>query len=611
MPSWDGVPLDVNVTFPPASQKGPYPLIIALHGWPFNKESTLVDANPTELAPKGYAVMSYSARGMGLSCGLAPSRTGAGCARGWVHIADARFEARDAQYLAGLLADEGLIKGQKIGVTGSSYGGGQSFILGVLRDRTMARDGRLVPWRSPKGKPMRIAAAAPRIGWTDLTYALVPNGETVDFHSRNPYGDSRIGVPKASWLDTLYNIGKPLAYYAPEGADPEADITGWNKFIRAGDPFDPAKAGALVREFKRHRSSYYFQDGLPASRRETPAPILAYNAFTDDLFPADEAIRLYNLEHAVYPGAEMSMLFADGFGHARASLTATSPGWTDARGAFFDHYLLGKDPGYRPLGVETYTQGCNGQPVEGPFRTRSWRAQHPGEVDASFPGAQSFDGNGGSQATASAVDPNQNGGFAGSCRTVDAARDADTASYSLPTVTGSGYTLLGAPTVVATARTGGPYPQIQARLWDVSPEGKQTMVTRGAYAPDPAASGRPILFQLHPNGWHFLAGHVAKLELLGRDSPYGQASNTPFRVTLSRLRLEQRVAAEPDPHADPPRPAQAPADPEVAGRAHPRALAGKGAAAARGADGDPDAAAVRPRDAAGQHDPAGGAEPER
>ncbi|MFL5869000.1 MAG: hypothetical protein ACJ766_18000, partial [Thermoleophilaceae bacterium] len=144
-----------------------------------------------------------------------------------------------------------------------------------------------------------------------------------------------------------------------------------------------------------------------------------------------------------------------------------------------------------------------------------------------------------------AVDPNQNGGFAGSCRTVDAARDANNACYSLPTVTGSGYTLLGAPTVVATARTGGPYPQIQARLWDVSPEGKQTMVTRGAYAPDPAASGRPILFQLHPNGWHFLAGHVAKLELLGRDSPYGQASNTPFRVTLSRLRLELPVHDRP------------------------------------------------------------------
>jgi hypothetical protein len=538
VPTWDGVPLDATVTFPPSSQNGPYPLIIALHGWPFTKETTLADTNPQELAAKGYAVLSYSARGMGFSCGLAPSRTGAGCARGWVHIGDARFEVRDAQHLAGLLADARLIQPRRIGVTGSSYGGGQSFILAVLRDRTMRRDGSLAPWRSPGGKPMRIAAAAPRIGWTDLTYALTPNGDTIDFHSRNPYLDWRTGIPKASWLDTLYSIGQPIAYYAPEGADPEADITGWNKFIRKGDPYDPAKARALVREFKRHRSSYYFA-------RRTPAPILAYNAFTDDLFPADEAIRLYNLERSAFPRAEMSMLFADGFGHARASLTASAPGWTDARAAFFDHYLLGKNPSYKPLGVATYTQGCNGQPVEGPFRTRTWRGQHPGEVDGSFPGTKSFDGKGGSQEVADAVDPNASGGFAGSCRTVDAGRDADTAVYELPRVTGSGYTLMGAPTVVATLRTSGGYPQIQARLWDVSPDGKQTLVTRGAYAPDPAASGGRVIFQLHPNGWHFLAGHVAKLELLGRDSPYGQASNTPFTVRVSRLRLELPVHDSP------------------------------------------------------------------
>jgi dienelactone hydrolase len=538
VPTWDGVPLDVNLTFPPAAQDGPYPLIIALHGWPFTKETTAADANPSELAPKGYAVLSYTARGMGLSCGLAPSRTGAGCARGWVHIADARYEAHDAQYLAGLLADAGLIQPRRIGATGSSYGGGQSFILAALRDRTMARDGRLVPWRSPNGKPMRIAAAAPRIGWTDLTYALTPNGETIDFHSRNPYRDSRTGVPKASWLDTLYSLGQALAYYAPEGADPEADITGWKKFIRKGDPYDRATARALIREFKRHRSPYYFM-------RATPAPILAYNAFTDDLFPADEAIRAYNLERALFPRAEMSMLFADGFGHARASLAASAPGWSEARDAFFDHYLLGKNPRYRPLGVETYTQGCNGQPVEGPFRTRTWHGQHPGEVDASFRGTKSFDGKGGSQAIADAVDPNASGGFAGSCRTVDEETDADTASYSLPRVGGSGYTLLGAPTVVTNVRTSGGFPQIQARLWDVTPDGKQTLVTRGAYAADPAASGRRVLFQLHPNGWHFMAGHVVKLELLGRDSPYGQASNTPFTVRVSRLRLELPVHDKP------------------------------------------------------------------
>src|SRR5262249_30976963 len=31
--SFDGVPLDVNVTLPPADQDGPFPLILDLHGW--------------------------------------------------------------------------------------------------------------------------------------------------------------------------------------------------------------------------------------------------------------------------------------------------------------------------------------------------------------------------------------------------------------------------------------------------------------------------------------------------------------------------------------------------------------------------------------------------
>ena len=538
VPSWDGTPIDVNLTFPPATRNGPFPLIIAIHGWPLSKETTALDANPQELAPKGYAVLSYSARGMGMSCGLLPSRVASGCARGWTHVGDTRFEVRDAQHLAGLLADAGLVQPRRIGATGSSYGGGQSFALAVLRNRTMSRDGSLVPWRSPGGKPMEVAAAAPRIGWTDLAYALVPTGDTIDFHSRNPYSLARTGVPKESWLDTLYDAGRGLADYAPEGADPEADITGWSNFIRKGDPFEKARAREIVRQFTRYRSSYYFA-------RHAPAPILAYNAFTDDLFPADEALRLYNFVRSAFPEAEMSLLFADGFGHARAVLGAGSPGWSEARAALFDHYLLGRNPGYRRLGVVTYTQGCNGRPVEGPFRTRTWRGQHPGEVGRSFRATKGFDGKGGSQAVADAVDPNAGGGFAGSCRTVDARNDPDTAVYRMRRVRGAGYTLLGAPTVVATIRVRGGYPQVQARLWDVAPDGKQTLVTRGALHPDARSNGRRTVFQLHPNGWHFVAGHVVKLELLGRDSPYAQGSNEPFRVRVRRLRLELPVRGRP------------------------------------------------------------------
>ena len=34
-----------------------------------------------------------------------------------------------------------------------------------------------------------------------------------------------------------------------------------------------------------------------------------------------------------------------------------------------------------------------------------------------------------------------------------------------------------------------------------------------------------MVFQLHPQGYHFAAGHVAKLELLPSDLPYGRFSN--------------------------------------------------------------------------------------
>lgn len=37
IPSWDGVPLDVDVTLPPAKLTAPYPTIVMLHGWPDDK----------------------------------------------------------------------------------------------------------------------------------------------------------------------------------------------------------------------------------------------------------------------------------------------------------------------------------------------------------------------------------------------------------------------------------------------------------------------------------------------------------------------------------------------------------------------------------------------
>jgi len=170
--SWDGVPLDVTVTLPPPTADGPFPLIVDIHGWGVGKSPQPF----LEQALAGYAVLSYSARGFHNSCGFLPSRLpdptlsdpGACADRGWIRLADARYEARDTQHLAGLLADEGLVIPDKIGATGSSYGGGQSMILAALRNRVMLPDGTLVPWQSPGGLAMEVAAAGALIPWSDL-----------------------------------------------------------------------------------------------------------------------------------------------------------------------------------------------------------------------------------------------------------------------------------------------------------------------------------------------------------------------------------------------------------------------------------------------------------
>jgi hypothetical protein len=73
--------------------------------------------------------------------------------------------------------------------------------------------------------------------------------------------------------------------------------------------------------------------------------------------------------------------------------------------------------------------------------------------------------------------------------------------------------------------------------------GNATLVARGVYRP--AASGQQV-FQLHPNGYKFEAGHVAKLELLPNDLPYARISNLQAPVTVSNLELRLPVLDQPD-----------------------------------------------------------------
>jgi hypothetical protein len=550
--AWDGVPIDVNVAFPPAPASGPdgqYPLVMIFHGYGGGKFG-LAAMRPW--LDQGYATFSMTDRGFRESCGSAASR-GAdpeGCANGYVRLLDTRYEVRDAQEFAGELADEGLIDPWRIGATGGSYGGGLSMALAALRDRKMLPDGSLVPWMSPGGKPLRIAAATPNIPWTDLAYSLTPNGSTLDYVAKAPYR-GRYGVSKRSFQNGLYlsGLGAP-GFYAPVGT-PGADLTGWRDRIEAGEPYDgdPA-AQAVLDEITSHHSSYYIDPSVP------PAPLLISNGFTDDLFPADEALRFYNRTRTQYPKADISLLFGD-FGHMRAQNKPDAVERLEAfQSEWFAYYLKGPGAAGKGAGrsaepfhgVQALTQTCPAEaPSGGPYFARNWARIARGEIRLAAKGAVTIAPDSGDPAIATTFDPVAGGG---ACARTSAADEPGTATYRLDPAPAGGYTLLGAPTVIADFTLPGNTSQVAARLLDVAPDGQQSLVARGLWRP---ATGGPTtqVFQLHPNGWHFTEDHAPKLELLAKDAggeilnSYGRASNNQQPVTVSRLELRLPVRERP------------------------------------------------------------------
>ena len=511
--TFDGVPLDVDVTLPASGVGRPLPTIVMLHGFPGTKQSfesttpappgvgLLYHYNNNFFAKRGYAVVNYSARGFGRSCGEADSRTHPGCDRGWFHLADQRFEMRDAQTLLGKLVDQGITDPNRIGVTGVSYGGGSSLQLAYLRDRIRELDGDLVPWRSPAGRRLSIAAAYPRWGWSDLLYSLVPNGRFHDFgvgdedESLEP-----IGVAKKSLVDALYFGGVAVGYLAPRGADPTADVATWRDVLEAGKPYG-RRVTAIARQVHTYKSAVT----LPGR----PAPLLIMDGFTDPAFSASEALRTYDQLRAWDDPPYVSLQLGD-LGHFRAGNNFEMyRDFADDGTAFLAHYLKGTDAGGPRAGsVKVYGQGCpKGTLGPGPIESTSFRRVARGELRLHLDRERAL--RNGSDAVAKFFDPVPN---SDPCSTVplDAAPPRIAA-------TSPGFTLAGLTGVRADVDNAGSYAQIDARLLDVF-DRRERLIDYGTYRLLPGQSGR-IDFQLAGNVYRFARGHVVRLELVKRNAP--------------------------------------------------------------------------------------------
>src|SRR2546425_4608767 len=192
------VALDIDISMPTTPPPpGGYPLIAMMHGccsgdktsW----EATSFEGNGERwhynnawFASRGYVVLNYTARGF--------HGVGSGGSTGETQLDSSRFEINDFQYLSGLVADDPFfnVNPQKIVATGGSYGGGFSWM--ALTDPL---------WKSPGGLDMKLAAVAPKYGWTDLVDSLVPTGRHFQEPDHLPAFDgsdttSPLGIPKKS-----------------------------------------------------------------------------------------------------------------------------------------------------------------------------------------------------------------------------------------------------------------------------------------------------------------------------------------------------------------------------------------------------------------------------
>jgi predicted acyl esterase len=541
--TFDGVPIDVNVAFPPAPESGPdgpWPLMMVFHGYGGGKINF---PSLQRWIDRGFAVFSMSNRGFHESCGTTSSRSAdPDCpTEGFVRLNDTRAEVRDAQEFAGMLVDQGVVDGGAIGAIGGSYGGGMSMALAALKDRTMLPDGSLVPWESPTdGTPLEIAVALPNIPWTDLAYSLAPNGSNIDYIRDASYF-GRFGVMKQSYVSGLYVSGQTApGYYLPAGQNLSGNITGWFNLLNLGEPYQgQAEAQSLLDEITTYHSSYYIDHSV------APAPLLISSGFTDDLFPANEATRYYNRTKSQYPNHEIG-LFLGSFGHPRGqNKTAEVTALTTLENEWAEYYLLGT--GERPGSeVTAYAQSCEAEPGTS-TTAETWGGIATGEVRLRAAGAQTVSPTGGDRAVAQSFDPI---GGAGACASPAGETETGVASYDLPPATDGGYTVMGSPTVIARIAQSGINSQIAARLVDVSPDGTtKTLVNRALWRPAPTTDHQ--VFQLQPNGWEVEEGHSLRLELLPGDysgSPlanFGRPSNDQQPATISDLELRVPVLDQP------------------------------------------------------------------
>ena len=584
------IALDVDVSMPDPSLAPPpggYPLIVIMHGccWGDKTSSEADSIDETDerwhysnawYAARGYVVLTYTSRGFVDTFGRGST--------GVSEIDSRRYEVNDYQYLAGLLADDPFfqVNPQKIIVTGGSMGGGLAWL--AVTDPV---------WKSPGGKDMRLVAAAPRYGWTDLLYSMVPTGR----HLRGTLGDPPIptdgsasegpfGFVKQSIIAAFYAQSKivaPIPTVSSRATFPQwfdqayICLNFWDPIETS--PLCPTFRNQVAPGFISDRSAYYqndfFQSLVSTSNPVQPVPVFSAGTFTDPLFTSVEHRRMVERLKQTVPGYPVQEYYGD-YAHFVQDKVKE---WADLCGSGTSHHICT---------YQDYSNGLNNPPAQLFATGVTTRLNNFIDYYAGPPGASAslqkpnFDVTASLQTcpiNATTANPADEPGprytgpsfndlapntlkVAMSCgrkrRTTNLVTPNPHALASDPlanflrvpprycvvehklTKSGvatyesnvllSSFTMIGRTRVTVTHTGSGDDIQINARLYDVFPGNQAQLVDRGVRRVTNA--DETTIFDLNGNGWQFESGHSIRIELTQDDAPYVKRSDQSSALSI-------------------------------------------------------------------------------
>jgi predicted acyl esterase len=523
----DSTRLDVLVQIP-AAAAARVPLVALVHGYAGSKTSSgdIADVLLTE----GYAVLRYSTRGFGNSWGR-------------VNLVDVHAEVGDLRSIIGQVLDEDqasaspALDPDRVAVTGASYGGGHSW-MAALEPR----------FDSPGGLHVHIRTVVPIAAWSDLLYALIPNG-----HERESW--DRPGGAKLSFINALYISGwrypgkNPIR---PYDNYPEY-FKVWHAWINVQEAnnYDPIFR-SVIDGLAYYRSIWWQQSFWNDAYTER-LPVFVVQGFTDDLFPLPEAKRMVLALKSIDANYPVALYLGD-IGHPRAS---NKPGEVDyvlglikdwlayylkgtasaappsivyaartrPRGEAFDPndvitaptlVALSTDTASKNFALPTVLVSPATTPVSGPF----WDpiVMTGAQMLPYFPDEPPM--------------PSLAEGAQG--------------IYDVPVkdLSGDGnLTIAGQPIVIFNAVSPSNRVQVDVRLFEVDQSGTKRLITRGTRTIEGKPFGAPIgavvdTVVTYGNFWRAAAGNTLRLELTNVDAPYITPSRIPSLMTLTNVRLE-------------------------------------------------------------------------